>query len=171
MKISDLKLNPNNPRLIKDDRFRKLVKSISEFPKMMELRPIVIDSDNVILGGNMRYKALKELNYKDIPDEWVKNANDLTEDETRRFIIADNVGFGEHDWDILANDWEVSELSEWGLDIEQKQSLVNIKKTEIKPFKKTHILLSFKPELLIDIQEYIQKIKNIDGIEYEQSSN
>ena len=84
---------------------------------MMELRPMVINNDNVVLGGNMRLKALKELGYKDIPDAWVKRASELTDDEQRRFIIADNVGFGEHDWEMLANQWDVEELSEWGLDI------------------------------------------------------
>lgn len=117
MKLSQIKLNPNNPRVIKDDKFAKLVKSITEFPKMMALRPIVINNDNVVLGGNMRLKALKEIGYKEIPDEWVKRADYLTEDEARRFIIADNVGFGEHDWEMLANEWDVEELGEWGLDI------------------------------------------------------
>jgi hypothetical protein len=116
MKLSEIKANPNNPRVIKDDRFKKLVKSIQDFPKMMALRPMVVNADNIVLGGNMRLKALKELGYKDIPDEWVKRAEDLTEDEARRFIIADNVGFGEHDWEMLANEWDVDELSEWGLD-------------------------------------------------------
>ena len=116
IKITDIKTNPNNPRLIKDEKFAKLVKSINEFPKMMELRPLIVNSDNVILGGNMRFKALKELGYTNIPKEWVKRADELTEDETRRFIIADNVGFGEHDWDLLANDWDSQELEEWGLD-------------------------------------------------------
>jgi len=116
IKITDIKTNPNNPRLIKDEKFAKLVKSINEFPKMMELRPLVVNADNVILGGNMRFKALKELGYTNIPKEWVKRADELTEDETRRFIIADNVGFGEHDWDLLANDWDSVELEEWGLD-------------------------------------------------------
>ena len=117
MKLSEIKPNPNNPRLIKDEKFQKLVNSIKEFPKMMELRPMVINSDNIVLGGNMRLKALKELGYKDIPKEWVKSAKDLTEDEARRFIIADNVGFGEHDWEVLKNEWDVAELNEWGLEI------------------------------------------------------
>lgn len=117
MKISEIKLNPNNPRIIKDDRFKKLVKSIEEFPKMMELRPMVINQDNIVLGGNMRLKAIKELGYKEIPDSWVKRADELTEEEQRRFIIADNVGFGEHDWEMLANEWDVEELGEWGLDV------------------------------------------------------
>lgn len=97
MKISEIKINPNNPRILKDEKFKKLVKFIQEFPKMMKLRPIVIDNNNIVLGGNMRLKALQELKYKEIPDEWVKNADELTEDEKKRFIIADNVGFGERD--------------------------------------------------------------------------
>ena len=117
VKIKDIKSNPNNPRVIKDEKFEKLKKSINEFPKMMELRPMVINQDNIVLGGNMRLKALKELGYKEVPDEWVKQAKDLTEEETRRFIIADNVGFGDHDWDMLSNEWNAEELESWGLDI------------------------------------------------------
>jgi DNA modification methylase len=116
MNIKEIKSNPNNPRIIKDEKFAKLKKSISEFPKMMELRPMVINSDNIVLGGNMRLKALKELGYTDIPNEWIKRADELTEDETRRFIIADNVGFGEHDWEMLANEWDTQELEDWGLE-------------------------------------------------------
>jgi len=117
MKLSEIKSNPNNPRLIKDDRFQKLVNSIKEFPKMMELRPMVVDKNNMVLGGNMRLKALRELKYKDIPDEWVKCAEDLTEEEQRRFIIADNVGFGDHDFDMLNKDFNVNELEDWGIDL------------------------------------------------------
>jgi ParB-like chromosome segregation protein Spo0J len=84
---------------------------------MMELRPMVVNSDMVVLGGNMRLKALKEAGYKEVPDEWVKSAESLTEEEQRRFIIADNVGFGEHDWDMLANEWDAVELEAWGLDM------------------------------------------------------
>lgn len=117
IQLKDIKPNPNNPRLIKDDKFKKLVKSIEEFPKMMELRPMVIDENSIVLGGNMRLKALKELGYKEVSDTWVKSAKDLTPDEIRRFIIADNVGFGEHDWEMLANEWDLNELTEWGLDV------------------------------------------------------
>mgnify|MGYP003628757473 FL=1 len=116
IKLSTLTANPDNPRLIKDSKFDKLKQSIEEFPKMLELRPIVITEDNIVIGGNMRLKALIELGYKDIPEEWIKQAERLTEDEVRRFIIADNVGFGEHDWDLLANDWDAKELEGWGLD-------------------------------------------------------
>jgi hypothetical protein len=117
IKLSTIKSNPNNPRVIKDDKFAKLVNSIKEFPKMMELRPMVVNSDMVVLGGNMRLKALKEAGYKEVPNEWVKSAESLTEEEQRRFIIADNVGFGEHDWDMLANEWDAVELESWGLDV------------------------------------------------------
>ena len=117
MKLKEIKRNPSNPRIIKDDKFKKLVNSIKEFPKMMSLRPMVIDNNGVVLGGNMRLKALEELGYKEIPDEWVKRAEELTEDEQRRFIIADNVGFGEHDWEMLANEWDEQDLSDWGIDL------------------------------------------------------
>lgn len=117
MKLSAIHINPNNPRLIKDDRFKKLCKSIEEFPKMMKLRPIIVDADGMILGGNMRFKALQELKYKDIPDEWVKRDGELTDEEKQRFIVADNIGFGEWDWDILANEWNEEELVNWGLEL------------------------------------------------------
>ena len=112
--ISSIKPNPNNPRLIKDDKFKKLVKSIQEFPEMLNLRPIVINADNIVLGGNMRLKACKEAGLKQVP---VILAEDLTEEQQKQFIIKDNVGFGEWDWEDLANNWNAEELSEWGLDI------------------------------------------------------
>jgi DNA modification methylase len=117
MKLNEIYINPKNPRIIKDDRFKKLCQSIKEFPKMMKLRPIIVDSNGMILGGNMRFKALKELGYKDIPDEWVKRDGELTEAEKQRFVIADNIGFGEYDWDVLANEWDKDELIEWGIEI------------------------------------------------------
>lgn len=118
MKLSDLKIKKGNPRLIKDEKFKKLVQSIKDFPKMLELRPMIYDPETMeILGGNMRMKALQELNYKEIPDNWVKSAADLSDEEKKRFIITDNVGFGEWDFDILANDWDKDQLIEWGLDI------------------------------------------------------
>jgi hypothetical protein len=117
MKLSELKINPKNPRIIKDDRFMKLVKSVQEFPKMMKLRPIVIDNAGVVLGGNMRLKALQHLKYKEIPDEWVKRADELTEEEKQRFIVSDNVGVGDWNWDDLANEWDAVKLEEWGLEL------------------------------------------------------
>lgn len=114
VKISEVKSNPNNPRLIKDDKFFKLVDSIKEFPKMLELRPIVVNDDMIVLGGNMRLKACKEAGLKEIP---IIKASELTEDEQRQFIIKDNVGYGEWDWDMIANEWDSDMLVEWGLDV------------------------------------------------------
>ena len=114
MNIKEIKPNPNNPRLIKDHKFKQLVKSIQDFPQMLELRPIVIDENNMVLGGNMRLKACIEAGLKDVP---VKQAKDLTEEQKKEFIVKDNVGYGEWDWDDLANNWDVEELTEWGLDI------------------------------------------------------
>lgn len=114
MRITDIKPNPNNPRIIKDDKFKKLVKSIQDFPQMLELRPIVIDENNMVLGGNMRLKACQEAGLTDVP---VKQAKDLTEEQKKEFIVKDNVGYGEWDWDDLANNWDEQLLTEWGLDI------------------------------------------------------
>ena len=114
MKLSAIKQNPNNPRSINKDKFAKLVKSIEEFPRMLELRPIVLNKDNIVLGGNMRLKACKQIGLSEVP---VVYADDLTEEEQRQFIIKDNVGFGDWDWELLANEWDVSDLNDWGLDL------------------------------------------------------
>jgi hypothetical protein len=114
IKISEIKLNPNNPRLIKDDKFKKLVKSIQDFPEMLDIRPIVVNSDMIILGGNMRFKACKEAGLKEIP---VIVADNLTEEQQREFLIKDNTSGGEWDFEMLANEWDVDQLEEWGLDI------------------------------------------------------
>jgi DNA modification methylase len=114
VKISDVKANPNNPRLIKDDKFKKLVKSIQEFPEMLSLRPIVVNADMIVLGGNMRLKACKEAGLKEVD---IIKADDLTEEQQKQFIIKDNVGFGEWDWEDLANNWDAEQLTDWGLDI------------------------------------------------------
>ena len=114
MNINEIKPNPNNPRIIKDDKFKKLVKSIQDFPQMLELRRIVRDENEVVLGGNMRLKACVEAGLKDVP---VKQAKELSEDQKKEFIVKDNVGYGEWDWDDLANNWNVEDLTEWGLDI------------------------------------------------------
>jgi len=135
MKLSEIKLNPDNPRIIKDDRFKSLVKSIKDFPRMMELRPIIVDDNNIIQGGNMRYKALIELRYKDIPDNWVKRCGDLTPEQWREFVIKDNVSFGEWDYDLLANNWEQDKLLEWGLDLSDFESKNNRKQVEDDDFE------------------------------------
>lgn len=125
IKLSDIKSNPNNPRLIKDDKFRKLVNSIKEFPKMMDLRPIIIDDENMVLGGNMRLKALTDLGYKELPSNWIIKAKDLTEEQKAEFIIKDNVGFGVWDWDILANEWNEIDLQDWGVDLPNAEKDIN----------------------------------------------
>ena len=114
MLINEIKPNPNNPRLIKDHKFKQLVKSIQDFPQMLELRPIVIDENNMVLGGNMRLKACIEAGLTDVP---IKQAKDLTEEQKKEFMVKDNVGFGEWDWDLLANEFDTEEIGEWGLDI------------------------------------------------------
>jgi ParB-like chromosome segregation protein Spo0J len=113
-KITEIKANPNNPRIIKDDKSKKLVKSIQEFPEMLKLRPIVVNDDMVVLGGNMRLKACKEAGLKTIP---IIKASLLTEQQQKEFIVKDNVGYGEWDWDDLANNWDAEQLTDWGLDI------------------------------------------------------
>jgi ParB-like nuclease domain len=114
VQINQVKANPNNPRIIKDDKFAKLVKSITDFPQMLNLRPIVVNDDMVVLGGNMRLKACKEAGLKEIP---IIKASELTEQQQKEFIVKDNVGYGEWDWDDLANNWDAEELTEWGLDV------------------------------------------------------
>jgi DNA modification methylase len=113
MNLSELQENPNNPRIIKDDKFQKLVTSIKEFPEMLEARPIVVNPENIVLGGNMRLKACKAAGLKEAPvyvASW-------EESKANEFIVKDNVGFGEWDWDILANEWDATQLEEWGLDV------------------------------------------------------
>jgi len=114
IKISEVKVNPNNPRIIKDDNFKKLVKSVIDFPEMLHLRPIVVNKEMVILGGNMRYKACIEAGIKEIP---VIIAKDLTPEQENEFLIKDNISGGEWDWDVLANEWSNEKLVEWGLNI------------------------------------------------------
>jgi ParB-like chromosome segregation protein Spo0J len=111
----DIKLNPQNPRIIDKDKFQKLCDSIKQFPKMLELRPIVVDKDGVILGGNMRYKALQELKM-DIQSEWIKTADSLTDEERRRFMIEDNLELGEWNNEELLTQYNTDELLEWGFD-------------------------------------------------------
>ena len=111
--ISKVKQNLDNPRFIKDNKFKKLVTSIKVFPEMLKLRPIVVNSDMVVLGGNMRLKACKEAGLKEV---YILKATNLTKEQEKEFIVKDNVGFGEWEWDILANEWDVKLLEDWGLD-------------------------------------------------------
>lgn len=114
MKIEDVKLNPLNPRDISPEQFEKLKKSITEFPEMLETRPLIIDENNVVLGGNMRLRVLQKLGYKDVP---VKQVTGWSEEKKKEFVIKDNLSYGEWDWETLANNWDVAELQDWGMDV------------------------------------------------------
>ena len=166
MKLSEINPNPDNPRVIKDDKFRKLVNSIREFPKMLELRPMILDSTNTIIGGNMRYKALQQIGYTDIPDEWIKRAEDLTEDEKRRFIIADNIQLGDWEWDMLASLWNEDDLIDWGLtfegvttgkDPEVVEEQRTIEEMELK-FNEHHDYIVF---LFNNVNDYVMAVTNL----------
>jgi site-specific DNA-methyltransferase (adenine-specific) len=113
VKITEVKVNPNNPRLIKDEKFKKLVQSVKDFPEMLNIRPIVVNKDMIILGGNMRFKACKEAGLKEVPII----VADLTEEQQREFLIKDNTSGGEWDWEVLANEWDTDQLEAWGLDL------------------------------------------------------
>jgi ParB-like chromosome segregation protein Spo0J len=155
--IKEVKPNPKNPRIIKDGKFQKLVKSIQEFPDMLNKRPLVTFTDTdgkyVVLGGNMRLKALNELKYKEIPiivaDEW-------TEEQKHEFLIKDNVGFGEWDWDSLANEWEVDKLEDWGLDLPIFKSDEDI---ELKDLSDS-IESMFRIEVICHDEEHQEKTYN-----------
>jgi hypothetical protein len=160
VKISDIKTNPKNPRLIKDDKFKKLVKSIQEFPQMLELRPIVVDENNIVLGGNMRLKACIEVGLKEI---FIVQAAELTEDQKDEFIVKDNVGFGEWDWDLLANEWDTDKLTEWGLDLPiNLNSKDEIYSTKI--VSPIYEITEEKPKIneLYDLSKYNELINEIE---------
>lgn len=164
VKINEVKPNPKNPRIIKDDKFKKLVKSIQEFPDMLNKRPLITFTDKdgkyVVLGGNMRLKALKELNYKEVPiilaDEW-------TEEQKAEFLIKDNVGFGEWDWDSLANEWDSEKLNTWGLEVPIFSNDINLddffEENDIKEEKeeKFTILLEYSEEDYTEVIELFGK--------------
>jgi ParB-like chromosome segregation protein Spo0J len=153
-KINNVKLNPNNPRLIKDDKFKKLVQSIKDFPEMLNIRPIVVNQDMVILGGNMRYKACKEAGLKEIPII----ITDLSEDKQREFLIKDNTSGGEWDWDMLANEWDNEQLEEWGLDIPTFKDFEEPKEVEHSDIQKWFLNIEFDNEQ--EIEEWYQKLSD-----------
>ena len=159
IKISQVKSNPNNPRLIKNDKFKKLVKSVQDFPEMLELRPIVVDENMIVLGGNMRLKACIEAGLKEV---WIEVA-DLTEQQKKEFTIKDNVGFGEWEWDMLANEWQQTELEDWGLDLPLFDSepsldeLIGEEKNKPASMKITFKTVEQLQEAENDIQELIDR--------------
>lgn len=151
--IQSIKENDHNPRFITESKFKKLVKSIKEFPDMLNIRPLVVDENMVVLGGNMRLKAMKEVGLKKVKIIQVKN---WTEKQKNEFIIKDNVGFGQWDWDLLANDWLDQNLSDWGLDIPEILNLdelntdFDLPDGDKEPFQKKSFVLSDEQVELID---------------------
>ena len=144
MRLDKIKANPDNPRVIRDEKFQKLVKSIRDFPEMMYKRPIVVDETMTVLGGNMRLRALQHIYGKggDIPDAWVTVAEGWTEEQKREFVIKDNAAFGEWDWDALANEWGTDDLADWGVDVPQfgdtqEQTIDNGGELDINAFSDT----------------------------------
>ena len=155
IKIGLVKANPKNPRIIKDYKYYKLLDSIKDFPEMLEIRPIVIDNENIVLGGNMRLKACKEALIKEV---FIIRANNLTEKQKQEFIIKDNIGFGEWDWDILANEYEITELENWGLDL-PVNDFTDFDKEEIEDEPEYKINLTFQSAKdLIKYKESTQEI-------------
>jgi len=168
MKVKDLVLNTDNPRSIAPDKLEKLKKSIKEFPEMLKLRPVVIDENNVVLGGNMRLTAHIESGLDDIP---VIRADDLTEEQKKEFVIKDNVSGGEWDWDMLQADWDTDQLDAWGLDVEpfDDNESKEIKEEDLSSFKNAHILISINPQ---DFQTVIEHVYNLDiNMEVKTSAN
>jgi hypothetical protein len=163
VKIEKVLPNPSNPRIIKDDKFKKLVKSIQEFPQMLELRPIVVDANMIVLGGNMRLKACKAAGLKEVP---IVIADNLTEEQQAEFIIKDNVGFGEWDWELLANQWDADSLVEWGLDVWQPaqepdysildEEDVSDELTDMAGGVRKAIQIEFEPEHYEQAQELVK---------------
>ena len=139
VKIECVKTNPNNPRIIKDDKYKKLVKSIKDFPQMLEVRPIVVDDDMIVLGGNMRLKACLSAGLKEVS---IIKFKDLSEEQKKEFIVKDNVGYGEWDWDMINKEWDVSELTEWGLDVPEFDSYTH-DKSRAGALKNTFIVPPF----------------------------
>lgn len=141
--ISKVKFNPNNPRLIKDEAFKKLVQSIKDFPEMLSIRPIVVNKDLIVLGGNMRLKACIEAGIKKVP---VIKARNLTHEQEREFIIKDNVSGGEWDWDLLANEWDTKELDDWGLKIPSFKNSEELEEGELEMDNQYFLNISCKNE-------------------------
>jgi hypothetical protein len=168
--LKEIKSNPNNPRVIKDDKFAKLVQSLKDLPEMASVRPIVVNQDMVVLGGNMRLKAMKEAGWKEAPVEVV----DWDEDKQRQFIIKDNVGFGEWDWEMIANEWDAVELQDWGLDVtgfdvdqNEMSDEFSLPDGDKAPFQQMTFTLA--DEQAIQIQNAIADIKQTEEYKYAET--
>lgn len=160
VKVSAIKSNPKNPRLIKDDKFKKLVKSIKEFPEMESVRPIVINKDMIILGGNMRYKAMIECGYKEVNVEVV----DWSEQKQNEFIIKDNISYGLNDWDMLANEWDMELLEDWGMDLPLFDKIDNLEEGESIEIPKSLQVIPKKEYILIMADENSDEWNELQNI-------
>lgn len=164
MKLTDLRLNPTNPRFIKDDKFKKLVSSIKADPEFLEARPIVV-KDGIIFGGNMRYRALQQLGYTEIPDNWVKDVSGWTDAQIRKFIVVDNLAYGDTDWDLLSEQYEKEELEEWGVDVDKWgdnfDENFSLPDGDKAPFQQITFTLADKQAELIN--KAIKIAKDLDG--------
>jgi hypothetical protein len=169
VKITEVIANPNNPRLIKDDKFKKLVKSIQDFPDMLNVRPIVVNKDMVVLGGNMRLKAIKESGIKEINVDIV----DWNEQQQKEFIVKDNASFGEWDWSDLANNWDSEELTNWGIDIigfsnvEDLGEDFSLPNGDKSPFQQMTFTLA--DEQAEQIKNAIEEIKSTEEYKYAET--
>jgi hypothetical protein len=168
--INKINTNPNNPRTIKDDKFKKLVKSLQDFPDMAKVRPIVVNKDMIVLGGNMRLKAMKEAGWKEVPVEIV----DWSEKHQKEFIIKDNVGFGEWDWEMIANEWDSEQVTEWGLDLpgfdintDKLGENFTLPDGDKAPFQQMTFTLA--DEQAIQIQNAITDIKQTEEYKYAET--
>jgi hypothetical protein len=167
--IKEIKSNPNNPRVLKDDKFKKLVQSLKDFPEMANVRPIVVNTEMIVLGGNMRLRAMQEAGWKKAPVQIV----DWSIEKQNEFIIKDNVGFGEWDWDVLANEWDVDQLSEWGLDVPVNLSPdefgedFSLPSGDKAPFQQMTFTLA--DEQATQIKNAIDEIKKTDEYKYAET--
>ena len=167
--IQEVRLNEENPRYIKDHKFEKLVKSIKEFPQMLELRPIVVNQDMVVLGGNMRLRACREAGLTEVP---IIYADKLTEEQQKEFVIKDNSSFGEWDWDILANEWDTEQLIDWGMDMPLEWSLdpeelgddFSLADGDREPFQQMTFKLA--DEQVEQIKNALDDIKKLEEFKY-----
>jgi len=186
VKISSIKINPANPRIIKDAEYRTLVRSVAQFPAMLGVRGMVVDSQKMIIGGNQRWRAIRDLmempesdlrqacgeneaafimwemlrEKKAVPESWILDASNFTPDEIQRFIIADNVEAGEHDWDELANGWDVEKLADWGLEVPGLEDYSGKNKEIYTDDMADEMVLSFKfqPEQYFEVKAALEEI-------------
>ena len=170
LKLSKVKPNPDNPRFIRDKQYNKLVNSITKSSWMLFLRPIIVNDDMTVLGGNMRLRACKEAGLKEVP---VIQASNLSENQQREFIVKDNVGFGEWDWDMLANEWDSTDLDNWGLDSWQNMDDIetsnefSLPSGDKEPFQQMTFTLA--DEQADQIKNAIADVKLTDEYKYSET--